>query len=99
MFPALYILLVGLVPVAVGFDFTWAQPTRFAEPTGGRSLSGGVIRQNYIDPESGLRFHLQHETVQREGTQIIFLDHLEGILGADCPQEPESLRRVRYVCV
>ncbi|CAE6972629.1 unnamed protein product [Symbiodinium sp. CCMP2592] len=85
MFPAL--LFWGLLPVSAGFDLTWAPPTRFAEPTGARSLSGGVIRQNYIDPESGLRFHLQHDTVQREGTQIIFLDQLEGILGAYCPEE------------
>ncbi|CAE7273912.1 unnamed protein product [Symbiodinium necroappetens] len=37
--------------------------------------------------EVGFDSLMQQKTVQREGTQIIFLDHLEGILGADCPQE------------
>ena len=84
----LALLILGLVRVSVCFEFTWAPPTRFAEPVGARSLSRGVIRQNYIDPESGLRFHLQHDTVEKEGTQIILLDQLKGILGAACPQEP-----------
>ncbi|CAE8602528.1 unnamed protein product [Polarella glacialis] len=77
--------------LAADWNFGWARATQFAEPVSVRHLSHlsgpGETPPNFVSPDTGLRFRLDHVSVQTEGSQILGLDNVPGIIGTACPED------------